>query len=150
MDPMTIANLFNAGSSLLKSFGGGAGQNAQPKGPQRADGYAIGGMVESESPNWMSSGATGGATGGAYGGAYNQSNFDGSNWTVSTGGGHAIGGGTSGGNGGMSPVQQTSQGGVNPVSPFAVPGSTPLATNGGSTMTLVLLAAVAYLVLKKG
>lgn len=146
MDPATLG-LISTGAGLLKNlFGGGSSKPAAaPAGPQRADGYAIGGMLESDSQNWMSSGATGGA----YGGAYNQSNFDGSNWTVATGGSKAIGGGTSGGNGGMSPVQTVSQGGVNPVAPFSFAGA-PLATNGGSTMTLVLLAAVAYLALRKG
>lgn len=147
MDPSTLAML-QAGSSLLKGLN--SGPAAAPPPPQRADGYAIGGQLDAASQNWMSSGATGGATGGAYGGAFSQANVDGSNWTVSTGKSTAVGGGTSGGNGGLSPTLTSSQGGVNPGTPFSF--SPPLASNpvGGNNLTLVGFAVLAYLIVKKG
>jgi hypothetical protein len=60
-----------------------------PAGPQRADGYALGGMADGD------------ALGAAYGGAYSQANVDGSNWTVATSGSTASAEARSGGNGGL-------------------------------------------------
>lgn len=145
MDPSTLG-MINTGAGLIKNlFGGGSsGPAAAPVGPQRADGYAIGGMLDSQSPNVLSSGATGGA----YGGAYSQANIDGSNWVVSTGNGRSTGGGKSGGNGGLSPIQTISQGGIAPASPYGITGTQSLGAGSNNTMTLVLLAAVAYIFLK--
>jgi hypothetical protein len=121
----------------------------------RLDGYSLGGMLGG-SPNTMGSGATGGATGGAYGGAFSQSYIDGSNWVVSTGGSKATGTGTSGGNGGLSPTQTSTQGGVTPQSPFSflspVGGIQPTGGGGGSgngTLILIGLAALAVYILRK-
>lgn len=147
MDPVTMSALINAGSNLLSK--GMSGPTSAPPPPQRADGYAMGGYADSHSPNEMSSGATGGATGGAYGGAYSQSTLDGSNWTVSTGKSNAVGGGTSGGNGGFSPSQNTSQGGVSPASPFTFGAGGGAAAQQGSNTLLLALAVVAILIWKR-
>ncbi|MYM39657.1 hypothetical protein [Duganella qianjiadongensis] len=151
MDPMTIAGLINAGSSILKGLGSNSGPTTTPSGPQKADGYAMGGYADtSGSPNSMGSGATGGATGGAYGGAYSQSYLDGSNWAVSTGKSNATGGGKSGGNGGMSPIQSNATGGVSPASPFTFGSGavTPAGVAGNSSTGLIVLAAAALLIWK--
>lgn len=153
MDPLTIAELFKSGSGLIKSLSG-PGVTTAPPPPQRADGYALGGMIDSASPNAMSSGATGGATGGAYGGAYSQSMLDGSNWVVSTGKSNAVGGGTSGAKPIFSPAQSTSQGGVAPASPFSFGAGAGMAAAGAGTQaisstTMLLVAAVVILIWKR-
>jgi hypothetical protein len=139
MDPMTVSSLLSSGSSLIKALGGGGPASAPPP-PQRADGYAIGGMLETASPNSSSSGTTGGA----YGGAFSQANVDGSNWTVSTGLSQAKGGGSSGGNGGLSPILTSSQGGVTPQSM-----NIPSGALGSGNLMLIGLAVLAYLIVKR-
>jgi hypothetical protein len=134
MDPSFWGSLFKNGADVLKTVGT-SGPADRPAGPQRADGYAMGGMLTSPSSNAFSSGATGGA----YGGAWSQANIDGSNWVVATGNGRAVGGGTSGGNGGLSPTQTNSQSGMTPSNPFSVGPVMPGQGNG----TLLLLGAAA-------
>lgn len=132
MDPATIAGLMQGASGILR-----AAQPTMPTAPnQRADGYSLGGMAEGSN--------SGGATGGAYGGAWSQANIDGSNWTVSLGGGVATGGGTSGGNGGLSPTQTGSTGGVAPSSPFSF-GSGLDARGGMDLLPLIAVAVAVYL-----
>lgn len=132
MDPATIAALINGGSKILS---GALGQPATaPTAPQRADGYALGGM------------ASGGATGGAYGGAFSQANIDGSNWIVATGKSSAWADSLkSGGNGGLSPTQtMTGPGGVNPSSPFLSQQGMTL-----SPMVLIGIGLAVILIMKR-
>lgn len=143
MDPTTLAALIQGGSSLLKTMGAVSGPPPAP--PQRADGYAMGGMLTAPSSNAFSSGATGGA----YGGAWSQANIDGSNWTVSTGRATAVGGGTSGGNGGLTPTQTNSLTGLTPQVPaLGIPG---VADQGGGSGALVLVGilVLAYFTMKR-
>ncbi|MFL6675880.1 MAG: hypothetical protein ACJ8LG_21635 [Massilia sp.] len=137
MDPTTIAALASTASKLLAPAVANGGM--PPPVPQRADGYSLGGMLDGRSTN-----AT---TSGAYGGAFSQANIDGSNWTVSTGRSQATGGGTSGGNGGLSPTQTNSQGGLSTPSPLSFDG---LATGGANSgLLLVGLVVLAYLIMNR-
>lgn len=143
MDPMMIGGLMSGASGILNAL-----KPATPVAPsQRADGYAMGGMSDGTS----SGGSTGGSTGGAYGGAWSQANVDGSNWVVNMGSGTALGGGKSGGNGGVSPLQtMTGSGGVTPQSPFSF--ASPIAAQGsrdGGMFMMLGLGLLAYLLFAK-
>ncbi len=141
LDPTMIASMMGGASNVLKALQ----PTAAPAPNQRADGYAMGATLDSA----LQAGASGGATGGAYGGAWSQANVDGSNWTVSTKGGKATGGGTSGGNGGVSPVQTGMTGSVQP-SPFQFSAGLPTANMGDTTMLMMAaIAVLAVLVLKR-
>lgn len=106
-------------------------------GPQRADGYSLGGSTAGTN--------SGGATGGAYGGAYSQANVDGSNWTVNTGTGAANGGGTSGGNGGVSPQQSI----PGPASLFGYSSPVAAVSNNHGFMMVVGFGLIALLLMHK-
>lgn len=143
MDLSGYGSLLQGASSVIK-----ATQPSTPTAPsERADGYSLGGTDTGTS----SGGAVGGATGGAYGGAWSQANVDGSNWTVSTGRARAVGGGTSGGNGGVAPVQTGTTGGVSPSSPFTFGTASPAASlvSGIDPMLLIALGVIAVLVLRR-
>lgn len=149
LDPNLLASMFKVGGQVLTEA-----VKEPPPPPQRADGYAIGGMLDGRSSNVLSSGATGGA----YGGAFSQSYIDGSNWTVSTGRSNAVGGGTSGGNGGLAPTLTSSQGGIAPAAAAAVPnGPSPVFAGaavaslfgGGNGLALLLGAGLIYMMLRR-
>jgi hypothetical protein len=143
MDPSFWASAFKTAGPVLQ-----AAVTKPQAPPQRADGYAMGGMLDARSAHDMTSGATGGA----YGGAYSQSTVDGSNWTVSTGRSSAVGGGTSGGNGGLSPTLSTYQGGIVPAAMAEVPsGPSAVLSRGlaGGDLTLLALAVGAYFLIRR-
>lgn len=139
--PQLIAAGISALAPAIKDAASGP-----PVPNQRSDGYSMGGMLDGRSSHDMLNAATGGA----YGGAFSQSYIDGSNWTVSTGNSKAIGGGTSGGNGGLSPTMSTYQGGIAPAAHTSVPsgpsgvfqpviGQSGLGIAAGGDTTLILL-----------